>query len=504
MVMRTYGLSGSGIDVDQMVKNIMEAQRTRYNTLAQKKTQIEWKKEDYNTIYTDINSFRDNTVFNYKLEGTLMPKKAEATNDSVLTAKANADAATFNHNVKVTAIAQSASMTSSGAISDGSTSKATLADHLGITGVINLEISDGTTTKSLSDYDTTDKSIYDLVSDINKLGLNVKATYDSNLDRFFLSATKTGVDTQITLNSSDAAGTGAHLLVNKLKLGADANNLSTSNAAANFTKGANAAVQIDGITLEQTSNTFTVAGVTYNLKKEGETNVTVAGDIDATISAVKSFVESYNKILSELNGKVNEKYYRDYLPLTDDQKAAMEDSDIEKWQAFARSGLLRRDSTLTSLINSMRSSIASPVSGLSGDYKTASSIGITTGDYSENGKLYLNETELRKALEEDPEIVNKIFGRTGDSYSQQGIAVRLYDSLNTASENLKEIAGTTPKEDTTSTLGKEIGDYADRLYALNERLNDMEDRYYAQFNAMELALSKLSQQSSWLAQQFSS
>lgn len=504
MVMRTYGLSGSGIDVDQMVKNLMEAQRTRYNTLAQQKTRTEWKKEDYNTLYTDINSYRDNTIFNYKLEGTLMPKKAEATDDSVLTAKANADAATFNHNVEVVSLAQSASMTSSDAISDGSTGKDTLANHLGINGVLNLEISDGTTTKSLSNYDTTGKSIYDLVSDINKLGLNVKASYDSTLDRFFLAATKTGADTQITLNSSDAAGTGGHLLVNKLKLGADANNLSTNNAAANFTKGADSTVKIDGITLTQTSNTFTVAGVTYNLKKEGTTNVTVAGDTDATISAVKSFVDSYNKILSELNGKINETYYRDYLPLTDDQKADMDDSDIEKWQATARSGLLRRDTTLTSLVNNLRSNVASPVSGLSGDYTSASSIGITTGDYSENGKLYLDETKLRTALEKDPEIVNKIFGRTGDSSSQQGIAVRMYDSLDTASKNLKEIAGTTPKEDTDSTLGKEIGDYADRLYALNEQLNDMEDRYYNQFNAMESALQQLTQQSNWLAQQFSS
>lgn len=74
MVMRSYGLSGSGMDIDQMVKDLMKARRASYDKMWQKKTQLEWKKADYNTMYNTLRDFRNTTAFNYKLQSTLMPK----------------------------------------------------------------------------------------------------------------------------------------------------------------------------------------------------------------------------------------------------------------------------------------------------------------------------------------------------------------------------------------------------------------------------------------------
>ncbi|MEG6584996.1 flagellar filament capping protein FliD [Dendrosporobacter sp. 1207_IL3150] len=513
MAIRTYGLSGSGMDVDQMVKDLMKAQRTRYDTMVQKKTQLEWKKADYNSMYTTINDFRNNTVFNYKMQGTLMPKKTLSSNEQVASATANADAVNFTHSIEVTSIAQSASMSSNASISKaGSPGKTNLQDHIGVSGTINLTFNDGTTTKSLSNYDTTGKSVYDLVSEINNLGLNVKASYDNTLDRFFLYSTKSGESNQITVSTADADDTGGRLLMENLKLG-DAESLTTKTppvapevAPNNFTSGKDAVAKIDGATITQSNNSFTISGVTYTLKQLGTSSVTVSSDNDKAVAAVKSFIEAYNSTLSKINGEINETYYKDFLPLTTEQKKEMKEADIKVWEDKAKSGLLRRNPILQDLVSKMRNDLANPISGLTGKYTSASSIGITTGSYTEGGKIYLDETKLKAALEADPEVLNKIFGSKGDNSSTSGIATRLYDTLKASSDKIVTEAGITAATatDTKSNLAKLIKDYDERMYDLNDRLAMMEDRYYKQFDAMETALQKLSQQSTWLAQQFSS
>ncbi len=501
MGIRTYGLSGSGMDVDQMVKDLMKAQRTRYDTLVQKKTALEWKKTDYNTMYKSISEFRD-TTFNYKLQNTLLPKTVSATNDTVVSAVANADAVNFNHSLVVSGLASGVSLTSSGTISGSD--KSTLATQFGIaTGQeMNLTLSDGTTTKSIKI--NSDQSIYEMVSNINNAGLKIKANYDATLDRFFLYSTATGSETKIDFNATDTTEFGLTTDQETKDFFTDKLKIPTTEPTPGDYSGKNASFTLDGVPLTQSGNTFTISGVTYTLKAQGASNVTVGPDNDKAISAVKSFVESYNTMLAKLNTEVSETKYKDFLPLTDEQKSAMEEADIKAWEEKAKSGTLRRDSILQSTIMKMRSNISSPIEGLTGKYNSMAAIGITSGTYSENGKLYVDETKLKKALEEDPDIINKIFGSDGDTSAKDGVAVRLYDTLKGSMDQITEVAGgaaSTTTTDTTSELGKRINDYTKQMTDLNSRLTTIQERYYKQFNAMETALSSLSKQSAWLTQQ---
>lgn len=501
MGIRTYGLSGSGMDVDQMVKDLMKAQRARYDTLVQKKTALEWKKTDYNTMYKSISEFRD-TTFNYKLQNTLLPKTVSATNDTVVSAVANADAVNFNHSLKVSNLASGVSLTSDVASGTAlsNADKSTLATQFGIaTGQeMNLTLSDGTTKKSITI--NSDQSIYEMVSNINNAGLNIKANYDATLDRFFLYSTKTGDNAKIDFNATDSSGkvtdTAAKDFFNdNLKIVTDPVDGAYHGKDAKFT--------LDGVELTQAGNTFTITGVTYTLKAEGFTNVTVGPDNDKAISAVKSFVESYNTMLAKLNTEVSETKYKDFLPLTDEQKSAMKEADVKAWEEKAKSGTLRRDSILQSTIMKMRSNISSPIEGLTGKYNSMAAIGVTSGTYSENGKLYVDETKLKKALEADPDIINKIFGSDGDTSAKDGVAVRLYDTLKGSMDQIADVAGgsASTTTDTTSQLGKSINDYTKQMTDMNNRLTTIQERYYKQFNAMETALNSLSKQSAWLTQQ---
>jgi flagellar hook-associated protein 2 len=211
-------------------------------------------------------------------------------------------------------------------------------------------------------------------------------------------------------------------------------------------------------------------------------------------------------MLSKVNTAVKETRYSDYAPLTTAQRAEMSETEAKLWDEKAKSGMLYNDPTLRSLVDSIRGDVSTPVSGISGKYTNAASIGITTGSYTEGGKLYVDETKLRTALTADPNAVNKIFGTDGATDSQDGIAVRMYDTLKAAMDKIVSAGGVSAgvSDDTKSVLAKQINQYTKDMKALNERLEDMEDRYYAQFSAMETALTKLASQSSWLSQTFGS
>jgi len=492
MVTRISNLGASGMDIDEMVKSLMKAQRVKYDKMGQKKTVLEWQKADYNTMYNTISDFRS-TVFTYKMQATLTPKTASSSNTSVAAVTANADAVTVNHDLVVAQLADGVKKISSAAITAAGNMKDTLANQFGISGSFNISIKNGDTTKTIA-VDSS-QSIYELVSNINNSGANVMASYDTTLDRFFLYTNNTGSGAGIDFSGSDAAGTS--FLADNLKI-------STATVS-----GKDAKFQLDGIDLAQATNNFTISGINYSLKSVGGSTdnpirIMASPDIDKTVENVKSFIASYNAMLAKVNGELSEARYSDYAPLTDDQKTDMQESDITTWTEKAKSGLLRRDSVLQDLVDGVRGNASSPVTGIAGNYTTASSIGITTGLYTESGKLYLDETKLRTSLAADPDAVKKIFASSGTTSSQQGIAVRMYDTLKTAMTNIATKAGVTAaiSGDTKSSLARQIREYTTEMSNLSDRLEDIETRYYNQFTAMDTVLDKLASQSAWLSQQF--
>ena len=510
----TYGLSGSGLDIDALVKKLMSGQQAKDDALVQKKTVLQWQKAAYNTVYDDISNFR-NTVFNYKLQATLSPNKVSSSNTSVATATANAGASDVNHSLVVTSLASGVNLTSSTEISDGD--KTTLKTQLGVTDSFSINISDGSTTKTISITPT--ESINQVVSDINGLGINVQASYDSTLDRFFLATTNTGSTNQISMSSTSDSGA---TFIDKLKI-FSGDQSSVANGTTTFTSepGKDAEFTLDSTNLTESSNTFTISGVTYNLTGVSEsltspTTISVTNDTDTAVASIQSLVDSYNKILDEINGKIKEERYTDYPPLTDAQKAAMKDSDITAWNAKAQSGMLHNDSTLTSLVNTMRNAIANPVSGITGKYNSLSSIGISTGgDYTEGGKLYLDTNKLRTALQDNPNVLYQLFGASGTTTSgtttttdskSQGIAGRLYDGIKKTMEQLNQTAGTTSNAqyDSNSDYAKKIIEYNKQISNATSTFKTMQSAYYTQYNAMEVALSALSSQSTWLSSMLSS
>ena len=95
MVQRMFGLSGSGMDIDSMVKQLMQAKRTQYSYLYQNRDLLVWKKQAYNDMYKAANTFAT-TLTSYKMSSALSIKNVSSSNTNVATATANADAANIS------------------------------------------------------------------------------------------------------------------------------------------------------------------------------------------------------------------------------------------------------------------------------------------------------------------------------------------------------------------------------------------------------------------------
>jgi len=382
-------------------------------------------------------------------------------------------------------------------------------------------------------------TINDLVSRINNAAkakdLNVRATYESLSDRFFLYNSESGSDDkiEITIGNSDIKDDADKPVGNTGNLAKDFFNnlgLAQSKDGGLTTNGINTTIgtdgkisvagedgkaRVDGVqyTFQDNKLNIDALGVTYTFNKTTTTGygtankvdnpvtVTVGQDTDAIVSKVKSFVEDYNKILGSLYEKYDEKADSNYKPLTQSQKDSMKEEQITKWEEKAKQGLLYHDSTLSKIISDMRSAISSTVE-LEDDTKVSIfSLGVSTTGIK--GQLTLDEDKLKKALSEDPDIVYNVFGtlntnkgKTGSEY--QGVAQRLGDIFTDATKAIKSRAGSSADIAEDSDLNNLLRELQTKMSNFKKLMSSFEDRLYKKYDAMEAALTKLGTQLSFI------
>ncbi len=263
-------------------------------------------------------------------------------------------------------------------------------------------------------------------------------------------------------------------------------------------------ITLDGAELTGTSNVITANGLTITATGTtavGETiTLSVNDNTEANYEMVKNFITKYNEILKEMNNLYYADSSRGYDPLSDDEKEAMTDDQVEKWETKIKDSILRRDDSLGSLISSMKNEMMSSVT-VDGKKYSLATFGIQTStDYTEKGLLhiygnkddstYSDKTDkLLKALTEDPDTTMKAL---------TGIFQGLYDTVNEKMSSIPNVRSVSTFYN-DKLLDKEQTDYKKQIAILEDKLTDMENKYYKQFSAMETALAKLQSQSNALA-----
>ncbi|WP_404996300.1 flagellar filament capping protein FliD [Caldifermentibacillus hisashii] len=341
------------------------------------------------------------------------------------------------------------------------------------------------------------ESLNSVMSKVNNSKLGVTMFYDSYSDKVTMTRKETGVYNN-SENGQEIEFTDGDFLTQVLGF--------QNGDSGNYIKAENATFTVNGLETSRQSNTFSINGVTFTLKKTTDTPVTinVNNDNDALFENIKNFVDKYNELVEKIEKKLSEPKYKDYLPLTDDEKEELSETQQEKWENMAKSGILRNDSILSGLITQMRTAIYSAVNqdDLDSAMKSLSAIGITTTADFTTAKLEINESKLKAAIEKDPNSIELLFNGTGATDGQKGVIQRLYDKVNATMDQLKERAGNSYSVNNQFTIGRQLDDLDDRIERFEDRLADLETRYYSQFTAMEQAIQKANSQAAYLAQFF--
>lgn len=262
-------------------------------------------------------------------------------------------------------------------------------------------------------------------------------------------------------------------------------------------------ITLDGANMTFTTNNITVNNISLELKgvTEGEEiKIVVENDTDTTYNMVKDFVKEYNTVLKSLNDAYYADSARGYEPLTDEEKEAMSEDEVEKWETKIKDSLLRRDNTVFNIASAMRSAMQISVTASDGKTYSLASLGITTStDYTEKGLLHIHGDEdeetygddpnrLQNMLNTNPELVQEILTKVGD---------KLYSSMQEKMQKTSLSSALTFYNDLQMT--QQLDNYKKDIKNWEAKLTDLENRYYKQFTAMETAMAKLNSQSNYLS-----
>lgn len=390
---------------------------------------------------------------------------------------------------------------------------------------------------------TKDTSINDILSKINSSKAGVKATYVDATGQFMLVSSETGNGREIKLESN---------LAEKLFGG--------KGEGAKFTGGQDAIIDVSygngvTVTMNRASNTFNLEGLSVTVSgvfggeweekvvdKIGEdgkpmigddgkpvqetvkewkghtadtVTFTAKADVDKVTERVKAYFEAFNELATEVNKQLTSRPDSAYGPLTEEQKAEMNETSIENWENKAKQGLLYGDTIIRDLSGDIQSVMVKLMnSGV--NYQDLEKIGISySEDYKDGGKLIFDESKFRAAMESDPEYVSNVFAGGGNV--SKGLTKIVEDTLTPyatryASRNKNGMGGSYGRlveeagsEKAPSTLSnnfiyKQIQEMQERITQLQSKLKTQQDRYIKQFSSMENLISQMNSQSSWLSQ----
>jgi flagellar hook-associated protein 2 len=307
----------------------------------------------------------------------------------------------------------------------------------------------------------------------------------------FVSAKESGEASDFTLS-----GTGMALTA----LG-----LSVKNNGANKIDGQDAKILLNNAEFSSSSNSFEINGLTItamNTTAEDEViTVTTEQDTDGIYDLVKNFLKEYNSLVNEMDKLYNADSAKGYEPLTDEEKSALSETEVEEWEEKIKASLLRRDDNL-STINSALQEIMSSGIEINGKTMYLHDFGIENLGYfnaadnekhayhidgdPDNEYTSGNADKLKTMISNDPDTVISFFTK---------LSQNLYGKMSELSASRDGYRSFGNFYD-DKKMKSDYTDYTSKIAELEEKLADYEDTWYSKFSKMETALAKMQSNSS--------
>ncbi|WP_144209968.1 flagellar filament capping protein FliD [Shewanella donghaensis] len=439
---------GSGLDINTIVGVLVDAEKLPKEALFDKTEEtIESKVSGIGTLKSKLATFQD------ALEKLTDPDSLNirnvSTGDSIyFGATADKTAQTGNYQIQVEQLASSHKIAGTN-----------VADATSAVGQGSLDLSVNGEAFSV-DIEATD-SLKDIADKINSAddnsGITATIITSDAGSRLVFSSDETGTDNEVSVVANDTAGSGLNDMFG-------AGNLTTLSDAKN------SIVYIDGQKVTSQSNEVkdAIVGVTLSLTEADMSKTStlkIEQDDESVKDNIQGFVDAYNSLVDSIS--------------------SLSKYDVENEEAAALQG----DSMIRSIESQMRSVISTRVD-VDGSSTALYDIGIETDRY---GKLSIDSTKLDKIISEDMNLVEGLFASP-----DTGIANR----LDTLVESYVESGGLIDSRNTSLT--KEQSRLDDQRESFSLKMEMLEARLFKQFNAMDLIVAQMNQQSSGLVDRLNS
>ncbi|MBU3109063.1 flagellar filament capping protein FliD [Clostridium gasigenes] len=487
--MRITGL-GSGLDMDKIVKDSMKPYRIKVDQIQQKRDIVEMKQQLYRDVIKDSRDFNDKYFTTAKADSLLLARnwattKFESSDSAAVSVTGLAGGKSENYKVTVDALATS--------------SKATLniTDLNGVRDTINVVYNGKTVDIDINGL-TSEKDIANkLNTELSSLGM--KAAYSSFSNGIVIETMETG--TKI--------GASANTFVMTVGAGTTVSNQVNGKDLEATIVGANGTIVYDATNILG-KNKVVIDDVEFSFNDLTTTDVRITGKTDtkATVDKIVSFVNDYNVLMEKLNTMTSEKRNKNYMPLTEEQKKEMSESEVKLWNEKTKQGQLNRDSDVTRIVSKMKETMTS-VMGASIDLK---SIGIDfVKDYgTKNGTFTVDVDKLTKSLENNSEEVMKFFIATppdGTPENEKSIKTGIFQKLKTVlyeetgsvSSRLIKKAGIDGSS--INELTKNIEEYNKKMAYMEKDFARREQNLYSKYAKLEVTMNKYNAQQTSMVQQ---
>ncbi len=366
---------------------------------------------------------------------------------------------------------------------------------------LRLTVGTGLTAKVTTVEITADMEIGTLTSKLSEGG--VKASFDEQNQRFFISSTGTGNKNEFKLEGLDENNrTDDSALID---LGLLAGHKYGNGSESTRIEGQDAEIILNGAKFTSDTNTITVNGlsVTASAETDEEITITTDTDYDGIYDMIKDFITEYNDIMNEMTKLYGAKSSRKYTMLSDEEKEAMTEDEVEKWEGTIKDSLLRRDKDLNAVIECMRGAVNKGYD-IGDQTLFLVNFGVGTGSYfdtekgernalhifgdSDDDKYSDKENDLKAAIAKNPDQVIELFA---------AVSKDMYNSLQKtmASTDYRSIY----KVYDDKRMKIDYDNYTKKIKEEEKKLNAYEDKWYKKFSAMEVALSKLQSSQNSLA-----
>ncbi|GKU23561.1 flagellar filament capping protein FliD [Clostridium folliculivorans] len=384
-------------------------------------------------------------------------------------------------------------------ISGGFNTSTKLSDlGIGANSTINIQVDPTDPTKKCSINLSSTDTVNDLMNKLKNTYIGssplytyINVNYSELNNKLTIESKNTGSSSGITI--SDTSGLAAQTLgIAGTFTGTDASVSIKAPGEVNFTQ------------VTKGSNSFTLDNITYNLQNAtaGDTvNLSVKADASSAVDKFKKFIDKYNTLIDKINTSITQKKNYDYKPLTDTQKSSMTADQITAWETKAKEGILRRDDTLSNLVSTMRQAVYDTVNGAG---LNITDIGITTtSNYMDGGKLTIDETKLKTAIEQKGDLVKNLFTKSGTANTDKGIFVRFKDALNnvvgTDGTLIKKAGYINSRWVSENDLTKSIAEKTQKIKDMQDAMKTKQQQLYNMYSTLETNMNKLNSQSSWLS-----